>query len=59
MARTLLGRRHVAKPQLEADLAAQHAARHLARRYGLPPSTALAVVEAANLGAANPREIRR
>jgi hypothetical protein len=60
MTRTLLGRRrHVAKPQLEADLAAQRAARHLTRRFNLLPSTALAVAEAANLGAANPRETRR
>jgi hypothetical protein len=49
MTGTILGRRHVAKPHLEADLAPRRAARYLARRYSLPPATALAVAEAANL----------
>jgi hypothetical protein len=51
MPRTISGHRHSAKPLplFEADRAALRAARHLARRYRLPPSTARMIVEAADI----------
>jgi hypothetical protein len=49
MPRTVSARRHSAKPLplFEADRASTRAARHLSRRYSLPPATARAAAEAA------------